>query len=266
VGIGKHLVLKQRFVVLSHSRSGSTLLLNALGQHPHVLACGELFNDEDRDRDEMPAGFQLHNPASPIRYQNNSSGHDFLHHILYEADYPAPVAAVGWKLLYDQALHPPTARTVWSFLQSRRDIRVIRLCRQNLLEAWVSLQTAMETGQWHVQVDSVREVVAVPPVTVSISAFEAYVHEILGFLKDSDARFCGHSTIEVEYQRDLCSNFAGTMSRIQEFLGLEYHASVPGLRKLAHQTLRSRVSNYDEILLHFQRTPLLSHVVPPNHE
>jgi LPS sulfotransferase NodH len=255
-------VIRERFVVLSHARSGSTLLIHALGQHPHVLACGELFNDEDTDRDEMPAGFQLHNPASPIRYQNNTSGHDFLHHILYEAGYPATVAVVGWKLLYDQALHPPAARTVWSFLQSRRDIRVIRLFRQNLLEAWVSLQTAKETGQWHVPVDSDRHVVAVPPVTVSIPEFEGYIHQMVGFLKDSDARFCGHSTIEVEYQRDLCSNFTGTMRRIQEFLGLECHASAPRLRKLAHQTLRSSVSNYDDILLHFQRTPLLSYVVP----
>jgi LPS sulfotransferase NodH len=250
----------ERFVILAHARSGSTLLMNALGQHPHVLACGELFNDVQTHRSEMPASFQLHNPGSPSRYQDNASGRDFLNHILYEAEHPEPIAAVGWKLLFDQALHPPAARTAWSFLQSRRDIRVIRLVRQNLLEAWVSLQIALQSGQWHVAADSVKNVITVPPLTVSIPEFEGYVRQIASLLEDSKKTFCHHSITELEYQSDLCCNFARTMERIHEFLGLQCHPTAPPLRKLAEQPLRSRVSNFEEVLLHFHGSPFQRYV------
>jgi hypothetical protein len=261
----------QPFVLVAHARSGSSLLMDALGQHPHILNCDELFGDTEEERPDLPLSFQRFNPSSPIRYRNSQSGRDFLHHIFYEAAHPLPLRAVGCKILHNQCLFSPSARTVWTFLRSRRDIRIIRLFRRNLLAAWVSLETAFQTQQWHLAPDleshEREKRIEVPPQSVSIPKFEGYAREVLSFQHRSDRRFRNHATISIEYHADLCRAFDPSMQRIYGFLGLDNYPPRMRTAKQRRRPLRDQVTNYDEIVHHFRDTPLLPHVlVPPSDE
>ncbi|MCQ1551178.1 MAG: sulfotransferase [Candidatus Accumulibacter phosphatis] len=132
------LVGSKRFVIVSHPRSGSNFLRDALNSHPDAFEFGEAFHG---------------NPAVSI-YPAQVLGkgqlpYEDLDSLMDKLATERQVEATGFAL-FSQAKGHLLDYQAAATLASRPDIHVIFLVRRNLLKAYVSLQRALLTGFWHV--------------------------------------------------------------------------------------------------------------------
>ncbi|WP_439496444.1 Stf0 family sulfotransferase [Bosea sp. (in: a-proteobacteria)] len=243
-----------KFIVLCYPRTGSTLLITALGAHPAVRQGMEIFNpvlEGDAPwvdwRKETFAS--LYGPQdSYLNPQGYLDGERFNLRLLSErffADFD------GTKIMYDQLARNSG---VWDHVRSLPDLRVIVL-RRNIVEAAVSFRIAMETGLWHVAAGG--DVPATPRLT--------YEPGYIGWFYD---HFCApepavldlfgkHRLIEVDYD-DLVSAWPRTLRSVQAGLGLEPLAEPPPFRKGTQGSLEDLIVNYSEVRAHYDRHPILA--------
>jgi len=138
-----------KFIILCYPRTGSTLLITALGTHPNINQGMELFNPEQEGNDPwvhwrkatFEALYGSHD--SYLNADGYLDGNRFDLRLLASEFFKV---FDGTKIMYDQ-LHRRSH--VWDYLRSLDDLRVIVL-RRNVVEAAVSFRTAMETNIWFV--------------------------------------------------------------------------------------------------------------------
>jgi LPS sulfotransferase NodH len=136
-----------KFIILCYPRTGSTLLITALGAHPKINQGMEIFNPEQEGDDPWvhwrKATFKrlYGNHDSYLNTDGNLDGNRFdlsLLAIEFFKEFN------GTKVMYDQL---DRCSKVWDYLRSLDDLRVIVL-RRNVVEAAVSFRIAMETNIW----------------------------------------------------------------------------------------------------------------------
>lgn len=71
----------------------------------------------------------------------------------------------------------------------------------------------------------------------------------------TELRVSERKVLEIEYGRDVCGDFDGTLNRLQEFIGVSARPLSQRLRKLAHEPAHTRVANYAELCHYFELTP-----------
>lgn len=258
-----------KFVLISTPRTGSTLLLLALADHPDVTMFGEIFNDDPAarrraSRARKPRRETICEERHPVRphspapeanvepYRDSDDGKSFLIDRVFSS--AAGASAVGFKLFYDQARAAAPARSAWEYLAGDRSVHVVHLIRHNLLDNWLSLETALTTHEWFERRGTRSAARAVPKVTVSPHALRAYFETIVHRRESIRAEFCSHPLIELEYGRDICGSFAGTMDRVQSFLKIRRCPSVAALAKQARHRASDRILNYEELKSYFSST------------
>jgi LPS sulfotransferase NodH len=235
----------QRFVFLTHARSGSTLVSQALGSHPAVVMCDELFHADPEERKG-----QITDPARVLQplqdwYRDGDDPVQFLENQLYDRSWPVEKKAAGFKLFHPHA-RTGTAAQLWDWLIAAKDIRIINSFRQELLAAYVSRARARKTGLWEKPVGD-QHTAHIPPFPVDIVDFKQYVDELTGYRDRTVAQLADHPCISFEYATDIRDHFDETMQRIQEFLGLEPAALPQRLSKQASVPLSERITNYDAL-------------------
>ena len=114
----------RRFIVLSRSRTGSSLLISYLHSHPNVTAQGEIFARLDGRK----AGVMLSNV--------------FCKQPLY-------IKASGFKIFYYHPVDDDT-REIWPLLVKAKDLHVIHLKRRNILRTLISRKIAELQDSWNV--------------------------------------------------------------------------------------------------------------------
>jgi LPS sulfotransferase NodH len=233
----------RRLVLLTHHRSGSTLLTMALQEHPNILMHGEILSPEpDLNGPEFMA-FE-------------ADGDDYLRHRIFGRAYPDDVEVVGLKVHYTHARQSRRARRAWSYLVSERDIAVVHLWRENMLQAYVSLQIASRTDEW------VRRVGASPSNTeilrfeVDPNECENYFSMLTVYRQWVQRAFRSHATMELEYDRDLRddASYARTLERIAQFVDLSPVEIAKPLEKQARYSPAEHILNIDALREHFQHT------------
>lgn len=244
-----------KFIVLSQARSGSNFLLSLLGWHDRVVTYGELFVSPDSigwHRDKYEEYLQS---KSLIRLMRDNP-REFLEKKVFRK-YPSPVSAVGFKIFYDQA-QEGSVRTVWDFLQSQREIKVIHLKRKNMLKTLLSLEKALITNEW-VVIDSDPKSSQTKTVMVSLDYEKClqYFNRTWESMQEHDRWFDRHPKIDVFYE-DLSRDKVGEMLRIQNFLDLEYKTVQSFTVKQSCFSLSESISNYFDLKEKFQNTPWAS--------
>lgn len=230
--------------MVCHARTGSTLLIDALGQHPDAKIWNELFT-LDLDARRAHAA-----PDPPIR--EDEDGATYLA-ALYDRAERARYLAAGFKLMFSHAPTAPTS-SLWSYLGDHNEVRVIFLRRIDLLACFVSLQIASRTRRWNTRTtDHLTE--ETTPEFVAPGALARYFDFITGKWREVEERFANHPQLALDYDRDLCAAFPSTIERTFQFLDLAPTAVHPGFQKLESWDIRARVSNYDELARHFANTP-----------
>ena len=247
------------FVLLSHARTGSTFVALSLAAHPNVRMFGELFNDEEEERARAFRGEKAAHKSICLGYKYPSycrkdmDGGQFVRDHIFRVR-EATVFSVGFKLFYDQAAGHSGEGTVWKYIVENKDIHIIHLLRNNLLESWVSLQTALLTDEW------VREPgigsLASPmfPLELDLASTEGFFDHITSRVRWAQSTLGDHPKIEISYEHDLCNDFEMTMHRLHDFLGLPRVAVTKALEKQAFESLRERIINYDVLARFFRST------------
>lgn len=235
------------FIVLGHGRSGSNLLRFALADHPHIHMAGELFNDSESHRRKLCRA------VNREYFRDGTSGAGFLERCFFGALYPERCQAAGFKLFYNQARESP-ADDVWPLLRRHTELRVVRLLRRNLFAAWVSHEVAFMTDDWTLMVEENRQATQVRPFAIDPWRCQGFFEETERYIRWADDFFAEHESIRVEYEADLCGDFAATMGRVQEFLGLARHEVTPSVKKQSSRPLREQVTNYDSLRRYFRST------------
>ena len=138
-----------RFVLLTTQRTGSSWLTTLLDSHPNADAYGELFLPGEGAR--PPWGARTVERFWSARSKLGESGRSqrrprvtfsYLDHLF--ASHPR-VRAIGFKLMYDQAVKYPEI-LVYCI---RNRVRVIHLVRPNVLDMVISRELMVVRGEAH---------------------------------------------------------------------------------------------------------------------
>ena len=225
-----------RFIVLAHPRSGSQLLVNALGQHPDVRCYGELFHP----RPEVRA---LHHRLDDGRsWREGDDAGEFLASV-----FAAPRPAVGFKLFYNHC------EAALEALSRDSRLRVIHLHRENLLAAYVSLQIAIATDRWQVRAGE-QASEAHPPLSLDAALCREFFVRVEAQRARALERFAAHPRFEVEYHA-LTAQFDESLARAFEHLGVAPVAVEKRLLRQASRPLREQIANFDTLAAAFAGTP-----------
>lgn len=270
-----------RFIILSHARTGSTMLASALHLSPEIACFREIFNP-------LRAGVGFHvegydNHSSADRELRDADFRRFLRERIF-CEHPTPVRAAGFKIEYS---HFQAFPGLLDELVNDPELRVIHVRRRNLLRVMISERIAVQSGVW---VEDKRKTfrsklrlsntlrAALHPLRVgsrlwrflrpreapwkatrqalSLSPDEcgAFFREIEETSSSFDRTFGDHPLLPVYYE-DLVAQRGRVLDGVQSFLGLQTQRLAPTTRRQNPEPLSDLIANYDELWRAFQGTP-----------
>ena len=238
--------MPQRFILLCAPRTGSTLLTAALHQHPAVVMYDEIFAAEESFR-RSQSELSVPEPFAPADYYREGADPvEFLRRQVYGATYPPQKQAVGFKLFHAHMRAGPAAR-LWDWLAAEKDIRIIHLHRDRLLESYASFLIASKTREWLVPVSAGTHAAQVAPIVIDVDQFKDYADQQLGDRKRAEGLFRDHPYLTIEYRNDVCAQFDATIRRIEGFLGIASMPLPKKLQKQAQVSLSEEITNFGEV-------------------
>ena len=223
-----------KFVIVSHARSGSNLLLNALNFHPNIIAEHEIFAAHNRNIGE---NFQ---PTLDNLFRER----------------PEKAKAVGCKIFYYHLNEEE-----WRQISEIPELKVIHLKRKNTLSTIVSMKVAFKTDQWGITNESERIDAAKKQVYLDYDFLRQRFEQIESWEKNVPKLFNKSSIKNVFYQ-DLVGQYKPTVKSLFDFLELP-QISLNNV-KIKHkkqnpEPLSQLVENYDELKAKFADTPWSSY-------
>lgn len=242
-----------RFAVLAFGRSGSTLLVDYLCCHPHVICYHEPFHRRGWHPRLAKIGtvpgaveFLYEKGLDPtiglrvrklLRRPVRAVGRQRAHRGRF--------AAVGFKATVDQALM--VFPDLWAWMKSDPGTRIVLVERESVLARFVSYRVARSRGIWHSETpkDEVSTRMRVDPDEFHRFFAEEKQHRetILDALNDRPDRV--HRLTHEQLQRSPRETMAGVFA----FLGVEPCEKLEGRTvKLVQGEMRDIVENYDEVV------------------
>ncbi|MEM7590815.1 MAG: sulfotransferase domain-containing protein [Cyanobacteria bacterium P01_A01_bin.83] len=219
-----------KFIIVSHARSGSNLLLNSLNSHPNIIAEHEIF-----------------------AAHNRNIGEDFqptLNSLFRER--PVSAEAVGCKIFYYHLNDDE-----WRQMSQIPDLKVIHLKRKNRLSMIVSMKVAFKTSQWGITKESERIDVSKKQIYLDYDYLRNTFNEIESWEKNTQELFGDSQTKNILYE-DLVYRYNESIEALFDFL------SVPKIpaekiktkhKKQNPEPLNQLIQNYDELKAKFLGTP-----------
>lgn len=243
------------FIVLGPQRSGTTVVSLALIEHPDILFYGELFNHQMGKRVSIAAreilGSGVKIPSELSNYgikacSATENGHAYLNRF-YSLD--VPFRAIGFKMLYTNAIRGLANRTAWDYIVAHPEIKIIHVQRENLLEIVCSIARANMTNIWHSYETVEAEKFSITPSDCLI--YFKSIHHIpvraQGMLKT-------HQVLDLKYNQ-IANDFQRIMSHIFSFLDVNTEVKTSQkLAKISQLQPNKEIINYQELKEHFKDT------------
>jgi LPS sulfotransferase NodH len=135
-----------KFVLVSHQRSGSTMLIKSLSSHPQVIAHLELFLSDRIDFHYNDLDTVVDPKTLYIRDQFPI---EFLNKLIFRG-YETSIQAVGFKM-FPETMNLNRFKSVWDWLNKDSSIKIIYLKRDNLLAVFTSLMVATKSGYYSIE-------------------------------------------------------------------------------------------------------------------
>lgn len=218
----------KKFVIISDSRTGSTLLMQLLNSHPEILAFGEEF-----------------------KYLKGSSCRQVWDKIYRKR--PKKIQWVGFKLFY---VHPSSGndREVWELIQQDTEIVIIHLTRKNILRSYVSKQIGLKTRKWTENVNHPHQI-REEDKKVKLNAVKCLKNfeSISTYIEDTEQRFKDHQIIPVVYE-ELDKDKQATMDRIFRELKVPDLKVSTCMKKQNPEKLEDLILNFPELKKEFAGT------------
>ena len=216
----------KKFIIITHARTGSNLLMSYLDSHNRIEAKGELFRN-------------LQGKSSLELWNNFFSKKN------------KKVNNVGFKLFYSHPFHT-TDRDVWKFILEDPDIRIIHLVRENKLRLYVSSLIARKTSKWTRKSNN-KISLAEKQIEIDFDSFCSRLDKIREYENQTRINFKNHQFLEISYE-ELVSDKKNTMSRVFEFLQVKTSKFKSDYKKQNSETLRDLILNYDEFVERINET------------
>lgn len=230
------------FLLVGMMRSGSNFLERQLNLLPDLRCHGELFNPSF-------IGFSHHNKGQLASYTRddpaprNADEEAFLAQVDLACDRPV----IGLRLFLDHS-NTMTARLLYD-----PNVKKVVLSR-NLLEAYISLETARETGVW-----LTTEVAKAPPKPVKVDINKLVTFSLRQSLYYNDVQTVLHQTgqsyLQIDYN-DIKS--LAKLNEIAEFVGSAHRfktVSEP-IQKQNPGSLEERVADFPKLVDELKRRQL----------
>jgi hypothetical protein len=212
-----------RFAIVCLGRTGSSHLVSLLDSHPQIRCHGEVFG--------VPG-------AAPIPF-----GYTDPEKFLLEQVFAVDRKAVGMKLPWDAFFKFPQLFD----LMRVYDFSVIRITRENLLDQYLSMRLAQQSGDWSSRGDGY----GVHPFPVDPSQAEAKMMEfrlVNRLFKEATVSFPSTS---VTYEEVAAGE---GLDRIFTLLGVDPMPLKSELRKQRKGSQAEIVSNFEELRQAFHGT------------
>ncbi|HSI57059.1 MAG TPA: hypothetical protein VLA16_05865 [Ideonella sp.] len=222
------------FVLIGMMRSGSNFIERQLNLLPDVRCHGELFN---------PAfiGFSHESGKSHVGYQRTDTALRAADELAFlkKVDAACDREIMGSRLFLDHSA-PMTARILYD-----PAIRKVVLSR-NLLEAYVSLTTAQETGVW-LTTDSPKD----KPKPAKVEMHKLMTFALRQSLYYNDIQTVlnqtGQTYLQIDYNeiKDL-----GKLNEVARFIGSkhQFETVVEPIQKQNPGTLEERILDYPKLM------------------
>ena len=224
---------KPVYLILSHPRSGSTLLHTYLNSHPRLWSFGEVFYGERFAQDQQLLEEQIDTSlAQP---------------------YKPPMAWVGAKFFFEYAEDQRVNIISWLKEQSI-PVRIIYLKRENLLRLWVSLQIAEKTNQWSLRNPSQRLPLAERRLRVAPEQCLRELRKLERQAQEGLRLVSGWEQITVTYEA-LSANPQETLAAVQDFLGVPRISLFAPQQKQNPDALPLLIENYQEVQDTLENSP-----------
>lgn len=240
----------QPFLIVGMPRTGSTLLLRTLAQHPQVTAYGEVFHWMLSERASTHA---LRKNGACIAYDTDSNDPiGFLRAWVWGSGHPDS-AVVGCKVFARHAVEDSSPALFGKILESFPALRVLHVLRPNYLDVLISWKSMQMTGEWVLPEGGHSRVKEQPSFRLDSAQCEQFFQEMEAADAFFQQAFPVGASLKVEYEQ-LARDLQGTMNEVFAHLGvLPVTVSAP-IRKQRERSASELVVNYAELQVHFQGT------------
>jgi LPS sulfotransferase NodH len=238
-----------RFLVTCPARTGSTMLVWFLQSHPNLCTHGEvlaptgplnIYGVDYRFRPPLDEVLRRIRERDPVA---------FVRDVVWQA---GERRAAGFKAKYEELLLPEYAG-VLGYIERERDVRVIHLWRENLLERYLSQYLAVNVyGLYNVVQGTDRP--AERAVRLSPEECRADFERTERRRARFRAGLAEHPVLDMSYE-ELVGSTESVLARVQDFLGVEERPLQTRSQKLRTRSLRETITNYEELADAFRETP-----------
>ena len=234
----------QKYIIMSHPRSGSTMLTGILSQHSQIISFHELFHS--RHIQFYTRGYNNHSkPLLLLRYCYPTY---FLDHFIFPA-YSENIKAVGFKVFPVHLNRIPFA-PVWEWLNCNKDVKVIFLTRRNLLATYLSLEKARKSGRWAIRDTSKLDK---ENVTLNYKRLIKQFNRHRKLTTEAFNRLSNHQIFQITYE-EIISDYKNKIRNIQNFLEVDFEPHEPIHKKQEMRPLSEVITNYNELRDRFINT------------
>jgi LPS sulfotransferase NodH len=237
----------EKFIIISHARSGSTFFKTLLNSHPELLCYGELFYPVPQKHFFRPELFPFNSSESSEQLEkmrrNNSI--KFLEKYIWRK-HKKKHKAVGFKIFYYHARESDW-KSVWDYIQKDQSIKIIHLHRENRLNTFLSLEKARRSNVWH------GSGVDQSPITLDPQKCKAFFEQFENFELEFDQKFPNHKNFKIYYE-SLAKNRDEQLNKICAFLNVRPIKLKSKMEKIQKRSISESISNFSELELYFKST------------
>ena len=248
----------RQFMILGLGRSGSTMMAATLRRMPDCAMAGEVMRTVPGDQSEK------------LFYDGISDPIRFLEQRVLKVRRPPAVLAVGFKLFSHHLDNLGDTRKLrfWRHLKRKKDLHVIRLSRENIVDQYISHEVSSKTGKWTLYREGCKPKRKSPGLAESRRDFDTSpllidtdrMLKTLGYWTDQQAwmnrSFSGHNIHYVTYE-EMVADYHTEMVGVASFLGLDT-TGVPNEPPTIKGNRRSqveRIKNYEQVARDLFGTP-----------
>lgn len=227
----------ERFVILSHGRTGSTTLCQGLSRHPEVHAYGEVFHKEPL--------------VNGKKFTDEEDGEEFCREVIWKSPNEFGKRVIGFKIFFFHARRSERQYSVWPYLLGDPSLKVVLLLRRNIFDSYVSRQRSKQSGIWRVHRDGTVPEEHQSPLIIDAQKCQRYMASTVAQIEWGKRAFAAHPLMEIffdEMERD----FQAALNRVFGFLGVEAKPIPLAFKKLNTTPHSEGIVNYDKLQKDFR--------------
>jgi len=228
---------KTKFVIFSQGRTGSTLLVDLLNNHPDIQCDDEILNVQLSGKRIFPILF--------VKAKANLNK---------KKVYGFKVKIYQLNNLNLMKSHPDQNKDPKKFLINlyKSGWKIIYLTRKNILRQVISSHIAEKRGSYHHRTTEGK--LALPKMYIDPKEILIQIKNREGY-KDFEEEILKHIPhLKIIYEEDLLVNKQKTLNKIFVYLGLDSYPVKSNLVRTSKKNLKDYIINYKELVKSISKT------------